>query len=89
MTDPLAAPPAARRHHASAPAWVGVVLSVLAMLAGAVNWQRNEDLREIEQRLMDQSKHQVKLHQLVREEVGELRQDVRELRTIMLNRGGG
>lgn len=81
-----AAPPVTRRH-ASTPAWIGVVLSVLASLAAVFNWQRNEDLGDIEQRLMEQNKHQVEMHRLVREEVGHMREDVRELRAILL-RGG-
>lgn len=80
------------RRHASAPAWIGVALSILATLAAAANWQRNEDLRDIEQQIVEREKFQVERHQRTLDEIGYLREDMQQMRqemaTIMMSLGG-
>lgn len=65
---------------ASNAAWVGVGLSALAMLFGAVNWQRAQDLGDIEHRLAQQQREVAELRD-------ELRDDIKELRSILLGCG--
>ena len=62
---------------ASNAAWVGIGLSAVAMLFGAVNWQRQEDLGDIDYRLGQQQRATTELRT-------EVREDLKELRAIIL-----
>lgn len=77
-----------RERIASAPAWIAVGLSILATLFAAVNWQRSEDLSDIEQQLIEQDKYSDQRDKVRQEEIGHLRDDLRELRQIVIEMKG-